>query len=114
MKKVTTKKSRKDLRSAKQKLRAAKDGFRDQWEDLVRQANTAASATCIARSQTNDCQSMWDFEDALPASPAHWNSKRRAKAVATGLITEHSQILGWMDAVSEAFKETVKQLNASQ
>ena len=91
-----------------------KAGYDEQWQDLVIRATRVAGDVSIRLHQTNDCQAHWDFEDALPASPLHWNAKRRAKAVATGLIDANDQHLGWLDAVSDLYKQTCAALKAVQ
>lgn len=94
----------------KAELKSIKAGYADQWEDLKRQAEAAACRAAKARGEDCESQSVYDFEDAIPCSPAHWNGKRRAKAVATGLLDTHDQILCHMDATAELFKATAATL----
>ena len=105
------KEERREARATKAQLKRRKVGYADQWEDLKRQATDAAWDAAKARGEDLfGSQSVYDFEDAIPYSPAHWNAKRRAKAEATGLLDSYPQFFGWMDAVSDQFKTTAAQL----
>lgn len=94
----------------KAELKRIKAGYADSWQGLIRQAHRAAWKAATARGEDCESQSVYDFEDAIPYSPAHWNEKRRAKAVATGLLDTHDQILCYLDVTAELFRATAATL----